>query len=167
MSGSTVQWTCAQKFSQNAPDVAPEKTRNQAKDFCRPYPILHMQLSFLPDSISLVLFQLVCRPCSNQLKAGPEQPLTEHIHHLMNIWARSMETSWRPSTAYICCTSLRISTSYNPFSFFVTKYIRKVQLLATEKAFWVRHRSWAKWNLKIWQFNSGGWPASLHPHLQQ
>jgi hypothetical protein len=54
---------------QVAPDVAPEKTRNQAKDICRPYPIFHMQLSFFPDSISLVLFQLVCRPCSNQLKA--------------------------------------------------------------------------------------------------
>jgi hypothetical protein len=72
-------------FFQVAPDVAPGKTRNQGKDFCRPYPILHMQLSFLPDSISLVLLQLVCRTCSNDLKAGLEQPLTEHIRQIMNI----------------------------------------------------------------------------------
>lgn len=144
---------------QVAPDVAPEKTRNQAKDICRPYPILQMQLSFFPDSISLVLFQLVCRPCSNQLKAGPDQPLKEHIHHTMN----SEHGPWKPleGPALLLSTvhSLRISTSFNPTSSFFCYQIHKKSTVAGHRENFMgnQYGSWVKWNLKSWQLNSGGW----------
>lgn len=61
-----------------------------SKTFLQTYPTLHVQLTTLPDPINnismilllvgILLFQLTSRPCSNQLKAGPNQPLTHSTY---------------------------------------------------------------------------------------